>query len=384
MVITEVEALMLRQPSKVNTAAADGSQDALVIRVHTDEGIIGLGEVDSIPAVAKAVVEAPASHKLANGIRSLLLGENPLEIGRLWQKMYLGTMYFGRRGAALHAIAGVDIALWDIAGKAASRPIHALLGGARRDRIRAYASTLMPETPEETRRVVSAQLDGGFNAVKLGWGPLGRDAQLDLALVRAAREAGGDGFDLMIDVGKGWNTVREGIDRVRRMAEYRPYWIEEPFMPDDYDKYRTLAQAIDTPLAAGEEESVLSDFERLIDRGGVEVVQPDVTRAGGISEVFRIADLARRRGRRCVLHSWSTGIIKAASLQVLAAMDEAEYFEYCVQETELNQHLVAERFPVRNGVVAIPQGPGLGIEIDEEVLRRCTVSPAETGLAFRN
>ena len=376
MVITDVEALMLRQPSQVNVAAADGSQDALVIRVHTDEGIVGLGEVDSIPLVAKAIVDAPASHKLANGIRSLLIGEDPLEIGRLWRKMYVGTMYFGRRGAALHAIAGVDVALWDVAGKAAGKPVHALLGGARRRRIKAYASTLMPDTPEETRRTVHAQREAGFGAVKLGWGPLGRDAGLDLALVRAAREAGGDDLDLIIDVGKGWTSVRDGIDRARRMAGYRPYWIEEPFMPDDYDKYLALAGAIDTPLAAGEEESVLSDFERLIDRGGVEVVQPDVTRAGGISEVVRIADGARRRGRRCVLHSWSTGIIKAASLHVLAAMEEAEYFEYCVQETELNQHLVAERFPLRDGMVTIPTGPGLGIELDDEVLRRCTVSPA--------
>lgn len=373
MVITDVEALMLRQPSELNAKAADGSQDALVIRVHTDEGIVGLGEVDSIPAVAKAVVEAPASHKLANGLRSLLVGENPLDIGRLWQKMYVGTLYFGRRGAAIHAIAGVDIALWDIAGKAAGRPIHALLGGARRDRIRAYASTLMPFTVEETRSVVRSHLDAGFRAIKLGYGPLGQDAELDVALVRAAREEGGDAFDLMVDIGKGWVSIRDAIDRSRRMAEYRPYWIEEPFLPDDYEKYRALVEAVDTPITAGEEESVLSDFERLVDRGGVEVVQPDVTRAGGISEVSRIADMVRRRGRRCVCHAWSTGIIKAATLQLLASIEEADYFEYCVQETELNRHLVPERFPIQDGMVSVPQGPGLGIEIDEEVLERCTV-----------
>lgn len=145
-------------------------------------------------------------------------------------------------------------------------------------------------------------------------------------------------------------------------------------MPDDYEKYSQLAAAIPTPLAAGEEEAVLDDFERLIDRGGVEVVQPDVTRAGGITECLRIADLARRRGRRVVLHSWSTGIIKAASLQVLAVLDEAEYFEYCVQETPLNQRLVAQRFPLRHGQVDIPGGPGLGIELDEDVLDRCRVA----------
>ena len=207
--------------------------------------------------------------------------------------MYNGSIYYGRRGAAVHAISGIEIALWDIAGKAAGKPIHALLGGMKRSRIKAYASTLMPDTPEETRRVVAEQLDAGFDAVKLGWGPLGRDADLDVALVAAAREAAGDDFDLMIDVGKGWSDVDDAIRRARRMEEYRPYWIEEPFMPDEYGKYRALAEAVETPIAGGEEETTLLDFERLVDQGGVEVVQPDVTRAGGISECLRIAAMAQ-------------------------------------------------------------------------------------------
>jgi L-rhamnonate dehydratase len=374
MIITDVEALLLRPPGEIDVEAADGSQDALVVRVHTDEGIIGIGEVDSLPPVAKAIIEAPPSHKIASGLRSLVIGKDPFAIGRLWQRMYEGSMYYGRRGAAVHAISGIDIALWDIVGKATGKPIHALLGGARRDRIKAYASTLMPETPEETRRVVAAQRGAGFGAVKLGWGPFGRDADLDVALVRAAREAGGDDFDLMIDIGCGWRSAREGIERVRRMEEYRPYWVEEPFPPDDYEKYAALADAVETPIAGGEEETVLADFERLIDRGRVEIVQPDVTRVGGITECVRIADLARRTGRRCVLHAWSTGIIKAASLHVLAAMEEAEYMEYCVQTTELNQRLVPERFSLVDGCVEIPQGPGLGIELDERVLEECLVA----------
>jgi L-rhamnonate dehydratase len=373
MRITKVEAILLRPRGAIDTSIGDGSQDGVLVRVHTDEGITGLGEIDSSPWVAKAIIEAPASHKLCNGLASLLVGENPLEIGRLWQKMYKGTLYFGRRGAAIHAISGVEIALWDIAGKAAGKPIHALLGGARRSKIRAYASTLMPDTPKEAARVVETQLQAGFNAVKLGWGPFGRDAELDCALVEAARKAGGDDFELMVDIGKGWTSVRDGIDRARRMEENRLAWIEEPFWPDDYGKYRALAEAVSTPIAGGEEETTLADFERLVDKGGVEVVQPDVTRAGGIGECLRIADFVRRRGKRCVLHAWSTGIIKAATLHVLAAMEEAEYMEYCVQTTDLNQRLVAERFPLTNGEVAIPEGPGLGIELDEAVVREFAV-----------
>ena len=374
MRIIKVEAILLRPRGAIDTSIGDGSQDGVLVRIHTDEGITGLGEIDSSPWVAKAIIEAPASHKLCNGLASLLVGENPLEIGRLWQKMYKGSLYFGRRGAAIHAISGVEIALWDIAGKAAGKPIHALLGGARRDRIKAYASTLMPDTPAEAARTIEAQMKAGFNAVKLGWGPLGRSAELDIALVAAARKAGGEALDLMIDIGKGWTSAREGIDRAKRMEDYRPYWIEEPFWPDDYAKYAALAAAVATPIAGGEEEATLADFERLVETGHVEILQPDVTRAGGISECLRIADYARRRGRRCVLHAWSTGIIKAATLQVLAAMEEAEYMEYCVQTTDLNQRLVAERFPLVEGEVLIPSGPGLGVEIDEAALREFAVA----------
>jgi L-rhamnonate dehydratase len=373
MIITDVEALLLRQPGTVDTTIADGSQDALIVRVSTDAGITGIGEVDSNPTVIKSIIEAPPSHKTACGLRSLLIGQDPADITGLWQRMYRGSLYYGRRGAAVHAISGVDIALWDIAGQVAGKPIHDLLGGPRRDRVKAYASTLMPDTPDEVKLVVGKQLDDGFQAVKLGWGSLGQDAERDLELVTAARAALGDDRDLMVDIGKGWADQPDAIDRARKLAALRPYWIEEPFMPDDYGRYRELADAVAVPIAAGEEESTLPDFERLIDAGGVTVVQPDVTRAGGITETMRICAMALARGRRPVTHSWSTGVIKAASLHVLAALEQAEYFEYCVQTTELNQRLVAEKFAVTDGYVAVPQGPGLGVRIDEEVLEQCLV-----------
>ena len=373
MKITKVEAILLRPKGGIDTSIGDGSQDGVLVRIHTDEGITGLGEIDSSPSVAKAIIDAPPSHKICSGLAALLVGENPLEIGRLWEKMYKGSLYFGRRGATIHAISGVEIALWDIAGKAAGKPIHALLGGARRDRIKAYASTLMPDTPTETAKVIETQMRAGFKAVKLGWGPLGRSAESDLALVAAARKAGGKDLDLMIDIGKGWQSVRDGIDRAKAMEEHQLYWIEEPFWPDDYAKYARLAAAVSTPIAGGEEETTLSDFERLAEKGNVAILQPDVTRAGGINECLRVADYARRNGRRCVLHAWSTGIIKAATLHVLAAVEEAEYMEYCVQTTDLNQRLVAEKFPLVDGYVKIPTAPGLGIELDEAVLKEYAV-----------
>ena len=373
MKITDVEAIVLRQPD-VDTSKADGSQDALLIRVHTDEGITGVGEVDSLPPVIKAIIDAPASHSNASGLRALLIGEDPFEIDRLWQKMYAGSIYYGRRSAAIHALSGIDIALWDIKGKALGLPVSQLLGGPHRPKIRAYASTLMPDTPEEVRTVVGDLVTRGFAAIKLGWGPWGKDADLDIDLGRAAREAAGDSVELMFDIGMAWPTGDHGIAQTRKLEQFRPYWIEEPFWPDEVDAYAKLADTVETRIAAGEEDSTRWGFRELIDRCHVDVVQPDVTRAGGISEVVRIGQLAAMRGVMCVTHSWSTGIIKAASLHALAALPASEWFEYCVQESPLNQVLTDERFPLdADGMVAIPTKPGLGIEIDEEIVERYRV-----------
>jgi L-alanine-DL-glutamate epimerase-like enolase superfamily enzyme len=371
--ITDVEAIILRQPD-VDTSKADGSQDALIIRVHTDEGITGIGEVDSLPSVIKAIVDAPPSHAVASGLKHLLVGENPLEIDRLWEKMYRGSIYYGRRGPAIHAMSGIDIALWDIKGKALGQPVSRLLGGPHQPSVRAYASTLMPETPEETGEAVAGLVERGFTAIKLGWGPWGRDPKLDVALAKAARLAAGDDVDLLFDIGLGWPDADHAIEMVRRLEEYRPFWIEEPLMPDDVDGYAKLADAVETRIAAGEEDSTRWGFRELMDRTRVDVVQPDVTRAGGISECVRIGQMAALRGVMTVTHSWSTGIIKAASLAVLAALPRAPLFEYCVQETALNKLLTVEQFPLANGMVAFPDQPGLGIEIDEEVVERFKVA----------
>jgi L-rhamnonate dehydratase len=370
--ITEVEAIVLRQPG-VDTTIADGSQDALLIRIETDEGITGFGEVDSLPYVIKAIVDAPPSHANASGLRALLIGEDPLEIDRLWEKMFKGSIYYGRRGAAIHAMSGIDIALWDIKGKVLGLPVHKLLGGPHRTALPAYASTLMPDTPVETERVVTGLVEQGFAAIKLGWGPFGRDVDLDVDLVNAARRAAGEKINLMFDIGNGWPNGDHAIRQVRRFEDARPYWVEEPLMPDDLAGYAKLADTVETRIAAGEEDATRWGFQELIDRCRVDVIQPDVTRAGGISECMKIANLAELRGVEMVTHSWSTGVIKAASLQVLAAMPRATFFEYCVQETALNQELTVERFPLKDGMVEIPTKSGIGIEIDDEVVERYRV-----------
>ena len=373
MRITDVEAIVLRRHEPARDIS-DGTQDALVVRIVTDEGLVGIGEVDSSPEVVKAAIEAPRSHHTACGLRQLLLGEDPRDVGRLWEKMYRGSLYFGRRGAGVHAMSGIDIALWDLAGKALGQPVWRLLGGAYRDRVRAYASTLMPDTPAEAGRVAEKWAAQGFTAVKLGWGGFGRSLAGDVALVEAARAAVGDGIELMFDIGLVWDGAT-AIQQVRRMERFRPYWIEEPLPPDDLAGYRRLADGVDTRIAAGEQSVTRWDFVQLMDEGGVDVVQPDLAHAGGITETRRIAELARLRGLPTVPHAFKTGILKAATLHLLAALPEAPFLEFCVWDSPLAHDLVEPRFWIDGeGMVAVPQGPGLGITLNDDVVRRYRVA----------
>src|SRR5829696_7261201 len=239
--ITDVEAIVLRQP-EIDEAIADGSQDDLVIRVHTDEGLVGIGEVDSSPEVCRAVVEARGSHKIAHGLREILVGEDPTDVEGLWEKMYRGVIFYGRRGAAIHAISGIDIALWDLKGQAEGKPLCALLGEPVRTRVRAYASRLMPETPAEVTDAVTELREQDFTAVKLGWGPLGQDPGHDVALARAAKEAAGDDVEILIDAGLGYGADAAAATRVARgLEELGIFWLEEPFEPNEYEAYAELA-----------------------------------------------------------------------------------------------------------------------------------------------
>jgi L-rhamnonate dehydratase len=366
--ITDVEAIVLRQPV-LDDGIADGSQDDVVVLVHTDEGITGIGEVDSAPEAVRALVNGVGSHAIAGSLQELLVGEDPTDVERLWQKMYRGLIYVGRRGIALHALSGIDIALWDLAGKAAGKPVHELLGGARRDRVRAYASRLMPETPQETADAVAALCEDGFTAVKLGWGPLGKDPKHDVKLAAAAKEAAGT-CDILIDAGLGYGgDAKVAIDVARELEQIGIFWLEEPFEPDEYEAYAELADAVDIRVAAGEQDTTRWGFRELIERGHVDLVQPDVTRCGGISEWLRIAELARDHGVETVPHAWKSGIIKAASLQCNAVIPDALFQEYCVAQTPINQTLTKERLPVEeDGTILVPVTPGIGITLDEEVV----------------
>ena len=187
MRITDVEPIVLRL-AEVDTTRADGTQDAFLVRIHTDEGIVGIGEADTSPYLARTIVEMPSSHSIARGLKEVLVGEDPLQIDRLWQLMFHASDHYGRAGAALHTISAIDIALWDIAGKAAGRPVCEVLGGRRIADVPVYASEVMPESVDEVRGIAERAASAGYSALKLGWGPLGQDPDHDVALVGAARD----------------------------------------------------------------------------------------------------------------------------------------------------------------------------------------------------
>jgi L-alanine-DL-glutamate epimerase-like enolase superfamily enzyme len=372
--ITDVEAVILRQPV-LDEGIADGSQDDLVVLVHTDEGLTGIGEVDSAPEAVRALIDAPGSHAIANSLKELLVGEDPGDVERLWHKMYRGLIYIGRRGIALHALSGIDIALWDLKGKVEGKPVCELIGTPEHTKIRAYASMLMPDTPEVVREKVSALRSRGFTAVKLGWGPLGQDAGKDVELAAAAVEGAGDGGTILIDAGLGYGSdAKTAIGVAEKLNDLGVFWFEEPFEPDEYEAYAELADAVEIRVAAGEQDTTLWGFRELIERGHVDLVQPDVTRCGGITELLRIAEFARERGVETVPHAWKSGIIKAASLHVNAVLPDAQFQEYCVAETPINTQLTKQLLPIdEDGFVAVPTGPGLGIDLDEAILNQYRV-----------
>src|SRR6202045_1105549 len=217
MKITHVEPIHLRLP--LVTERCDGSQETLIVRVHTDAGINGMGEVASSSLVAKAIIEAPLSHKICRGLADCVLGQDPFEIDRLIHRMYEGTIYFGRQGAVIQAMSGIEIALWDLVGKAPRRPVYQLLGGGFRKTFRAYASILFGDTPAETERIGRSLAGQGYRAVKFGWGPMGLSEESDIAHVRAARQGLGKDVELMVDAGLCWDTATA----IRRGRQFEPF-----------------------------------------------------------------------------------------------------------------------------------------------------------------
>jgi L-rhamnonate dehydratase len=370
MRITHVEGIILRLP--VRQAVADGTQDDLLIRIETDEGIVGYGEVDSSPEVGKAAIDAEMSHGTCYGLREVLIGMDPFDIEQIWEVMYRKTNYYGRLGVVMHAMSGVDMALWDILGKAAGKPIHKLLGGSFREDVPAYASMLMPETTQEVRELVHRYAEQGFTAMKFGYGPLGKDVRRDVALAAAAKEAAGLDVEVMIDIGHGY-TLKMAMQAAKQFEALGIYWMEEPFPPEAIEDYQRLCDSTSLRIAAGEQDVGRWAFRRLIWDAHLDVIQPDISRVGGLTEAKRIAYMAHEANRVCVPHAFRTGVLVAACLHLIAAIPNSAFLEFSVTDSTLRRELLVEPFQVLRGRVAVPTKPGLGVEINPEAVKKYAI-----------
>jgi len=383
MKITNVEVLVLKSPGLYNRP--EGFEEPLgptymgLVRVSTDAGITGYSDMETAAPVAKAAVEAPSwseeGMSFFDGLASLIVGENPLEPERLWYKMYRGSIYYGRRGVAIQAISAIDIALWDIMGKFYQQPVCVLLGGKWRDRVRAYASTLFRPTPEAMREATRRYIDLGFTAVKFGWGVFGEDEKRDVQLVEAARREMGDGADLLVDTG--WfveRTPKQAIRVIRSLEPYHPFFVEEILHPEDYDGYRQVAESVDTLVACGEQEATEWGFHELITRGRVDVLQPDLTRCGGFTVARKIVHMAELANVLVIPHSWSSDLLTAASLHLNAFQRRAQFIEFNTSQGPLSRELVCDPLRMTDGFLRVPEGPGLGVEVNEEAIRKYRIA----------
>jgi L-rhamnonate dehydratase len=386
--IIDVEAMVLDTgrdyPDPAQAAEAHGVRFVSLVKVSTDEGICGWSDVETQPHVGKAIVDAPSGGQVGfESIRAALVGENPLERERLWQKMVRYLAYYGRQGAGMQMISGVDIALWDIAGRACGQPVWALLGARYHDRVKAYASTLFRPTPDDNKRAVEGYLEQGFRAIKLGWGVFGHDLALDVALVKAAREAAGPEVDLMVD--GGWygvsyrqpfkpRPIKDWIRLVYALEELDVFWLEDFLHPENVAGYARVAEhTTSLRIAAGEQAAGIAGFERLAVEGRVDVLQPDLSRCGGLTVGRQIADMATRMQIDCAPHAWLTDILKAASLHLNAYLMNSLYLEYNVSTASILNRLCQEPIEMHDGYIPVPDKPGLGVEVDEEMVERFRV-----------
>lgn len=338
-----------------------------LIAVFTDEGITGWGSAFTNDALVRGALQV---------LEPLYLGENPLEPARVSERLHANTFWMGRGGSITHAISGIDIAMWDILGKVTGQPVGRLLGGRYRERVRPYASLLMCEPPAMAARLAAVRSQG-FSAFKIGWGPFGRHSfAMDEAIVRAAREAVGPESFLMVDAGASdafWpQGYKWAVRTARMLADYNVHWFEEPLPPDNLQDYVLLRNASPLPIAGGEVLTRRQTFTPWLQQRAFDIVQPDVTKVGGISEERRIAWMAEECGVRFIPHGWNTALGLAADLQLASANPNTDMVEYLTGSPFIDDLVETPWKLDSDGMLAIPNGPGLGISLDPAAIERHT------------
>lgn len=375
MKIIAVDPFYLRMPDI--TSAADGTQDTLLVRIRTDEGIEGWGECDASPLVSIAVYCCPMSHGNIISIRTSLIGEainSPDDILRLSEKVLRNGLDIQQ---IQHAYSGAEIALWDIIGKKLGKPIYRILAEMYNSSVTAhaklpYASVLFGDTPDDTFRIAKNLHERGYRAAKFGWGPIGKyGEENDIALVRAARDGMGADALIMIDAGVVWRSdYKTAYKRAEAFAQFSPTWLEEPLTPDSIEAYRLLTRKnLNVPIAAGEGSSTYRMAEDIIVNGGIQFVQIDTGRIGGILPSFQVRQLAERHGVHYVNHTFKSHLSLAAALHVFATNPDFDLLEYPAAGSELSQRIVRQPFQIdADGMVRVKELPGLGVDVDIDTI----------------
>jgi len=359
MKITDIKAYALRIPLKRGDLPAPTHQAVtpVIVKVSTDEGIIGVGEAWGLSNCA--LVTAKQVEVLA----PMLKGRDPTQIQKVWEELYQVTYYHGRAGIALAAISGIEMALWDIAGKAMNRPVYELLGGRAHDKLRAYASLRSYPEAKDAAQACAIIVEKGYTAVKLH--------EKSVAMVAASREVIGDAIDLLLDVNCAWTTTK-AIEMGRQLEPFHLYWFEEPVWPgDDYDGLAEVRRVVNIPVTAGENEYTARGFKGLISKRAVDVLQPGVYKVGGILQVKKVFTLAETFGIRVVPNCWSLGPAMAATVHISFSEPSCELIETAVDTPEAN--ILREAPAPEAGFWKVPDKPGLGIELDEDVVARYSI-----------
>jgi L-alanine-DL-glutamate epimerase-like enolase superfamily enzyme len=385
MKITRIDCHVLLVPD-YDVAACSSAQDDLVVEIHTDAGIVGVGETDTNPWVARECIRARGTHCMGRGLEEMLLGADPLQPEAVWDKLYSGSKMTGRRGALICALGAIDMALWDIRGKALGLPIYQLLGGAAQERITPYASLLptgrtLTEYKKSLIEKVRRARALGFQAAKLEIcvnGPyshngLQEDDEAVVTVVAECREAVGPDMVLMVDVAYAWSDAKRALRVLRQLEPYDLFFVETPLDIDDLEGYAFLHTHCPIRIAAGEWQNTHYEFLDLADRGRVDVLQPDVGRVGGFTEARKVCRIAAERSRLIVPHCWKSAIGIAASVHLAAATACCPYIEFLpaeLSESDLRTTLVREAIKIVAGEIALPDQPGLGIELNRDALEK--------------
>jgi L-alanine-DL-glutamate epimerase-like enolase superfamily enzyme len=338
-----------------------------LLAVLTDEGAVGLGSVFTSQRLVEGALAV---------LEPLYRGENALEPERVSEKLHQHTFWLGRGGSLTHTISGIDIALWDLLGKAAGQPVGRLLGGRYRESVMPYASLLM-QPPGPLADHLARLKAQGFRAFKIGWGPFGRsDRRLDEAIVRAAREAIGPECLLMVDAGASDAYWKQGYNWALRTAgmlvAYDVSWFEEPLPPDALADYVQLRRRAAVPIAGGEVLTRRQSFQPWLEAGALDVVQPDVTKVGGISEERRIGWMAQEHGVRFIPHGWNTAVGLAADLQLASAFAGTDLVEYLAGSPYVDEIAAGGWRLDADGLLPIPDAPGLGLQLDPAAVAKYT------------